>query len=223
MSTETQKDPFDGFPLEQRIVERAAACGITLAPQSAAGLAEHSREVLLTNPLVQLTSITTPVEYVERHLGESFEGAAMLDEDAQGLLLDLGSGNGYPGIPVAAARPGLELVMAEASSKKAVFLRGCSGFAGTGPARVHEGQVQRAGDLGATVALRALVCRAMGNWQKVLPRLASILAADGEMLLWGGADVETVSRRAAWNKLRLAERKPLPGRERSWIWRFILP
>lgn len=223
MSVDTQKDPFDGFPLEQRIVERAAACGIALAPQSASGLAEHAREVLLINPLVQLTAITTPAEYLERHLGESFEGAAMLDENAQGLLLDLGSGNGYPGIPIAAARPELQLVMAEASSKKAEFLRGCLRFAGTGRARLLERQVQRAGDLGETVSLRALVCRAMGNWQKVLPRLASVLAADGELLLWGGADVETVSRRAAWSKLRLAERKPLPGRERSWIWRFILP
>jgi hypothetical protein len=88
---------------------------------------------------------------------------------------------------------------------------------------VLEAQVQRAGDLGEIIAVRALVCRAMGNWSKVLPRLASVLAADGEMLLWGGADVETVSRRAAWSKLRLAERKPLPGRERSWIWRFRLP
>ena len=223
MNTELQDDPFDGFPLEQRIVERAGASGITLTPENAAGLAEHAREVLRINPLVQLTSITTPAEYLERHLGESFEGAAMLEEGAQGLLLDLGSGNGYPGFPVLAARQGLELVMAEASSKKAEFLRGCARLFGPGRARVLEAQVQRAGDLGESIAARALVCRAMGNWSKVLPRLASVLAADGEMLLWGGADVETVSRRAAWSKLRLAERKLLPGRERSWIWRFRIP
>jgi len=223
MDAERQDDPFEGFPLERRIVERAAANGITLAAENAAGLAEHARAVLRTNPLVHLTSITTPAEYLERHLGESFEGAALLEEGAQGLLLDLGSGNGYPGFPVAAARPGLELVLAEASSKKAEFLRGCAGLFGTGRARVLEAQVQRAGDLGETHDVRVLVCRAMGNWSKVLPRLASILAADGELLLWGGADVETVSRRAAWSKLRMAERKPLPGRERSWIWRFQLP
>jgi len=223
MSDEEQHDPFHGFPLERRIVKRAAACGITLAPPSAAGLAEHARAVLRINPIVHLTSITTQKEYLERHLGEGFEGASMLDEGAQGLLLDLGSGNGYPGLPVAVARPGLELLMAEASRKKAEFLRGCVGFAGPGGARVLEAQVQRATDLGESVALRALVCRAMGNWAKVLPRLASALAADGEMLLWGGADVETVSGRAAWSKLRLAERKPLPGRERSWIWRFTRP
>lgn len=223
MSSETQIDPFGGFPLAQRIVKRAAACGITLEQQTAADLAQHAYEVLRINPIVQLTSITTPKAYLERHLGESFEGAAMLDEAARGLLLDLGSGNGYPGIPVGAARPGLQLVLAEASRKKAEFLRGCLRFAGSDGARVLEGQVQRAADLGEIDEVRVLVCRAMGNWAKVLPRLASTLATDGEILLWGGADVEAVSGRAAWSKLRLVERKPLPGRERSWIWRFTRP
>ena len=39
MNGETQNDPFEGFPLEQKIVERAAACRIALLPEAAAGLA----------------------------------------------------------------------------------------------------------------------------------------------------------------------------------------
>ena len=56
------RDPFAGFPLGQRIVERAAACGIALDERGAAGLATHAREVLRTNPLVHLTSITEPAK-----------------------------------------------------------------------------------------------------------------------------------------------------------------
>ena len=44
MSDEQQQDAFDGFPLEQRIVERAATCGITLTAETAAGLAAHGFE-----------------------------------------------------------------------------------------------------------------------------------------------------------------------------------
>jgi hypothetical protein len=82
--------------------------------------------------------------------------------------------------------------------------------------------VQRAADLGDARPLRLLVCRAMGSWQKVLPRLAAALEPAGELLLWAGPEVETVARRTAWSRLQLAQRKPLPGRERSWVWRFIL-
>jgi hypothetical protein len=45
--------------------------------------------------------------FLERHIGESFEGAALLPATCSGPLVDLGSGNGYPGIPVAVACRGL--------------------------------------------------------------------------------------------------------------------
>ena len=121
------------------------------------------------------------------------------------------------------ARPGLELVMAEASRKKADFLRGCVEIAGLERARVHEAQVQRPGDLQDDTPIDVLVCRAMGNWQKVLPRLASSLAPDGNLLLWGGADVGEISTRAAWRRLSLMEKRPLPHRDHSWVWRFGRP
>jgi 16S rRNA (guanine527-N7)-methyltransferase len=214
-------DPFEGYPLERRIVERAGQAGLAITAEAATRLATHARTVMQVNPILQLTAITDPAEYVERHLGESFEGAAMLGDRARGLLLDLGSGNGYPGIPVSQARPGLQLVMAEASRKKADFLRGCIEIAGLEGARVHEAQVQRPGDLENDTPIDVLVCRAMGNWQKVLPRLAASLAPDGHLLLWGGADVEEISTRAAWQRLALAAKRPLPSRDHSWIWHFF--
>lgn len=213
-------DPFGDYPLEQRIVERAGEVGLTLSAESASRLATHARTVMRVNPVLQLTAITEAAEYLERHIGESLEGAAMLDEGVRGLLLDLGSGNGYPGVPFSVARPGLELVMAEASARKAEFLRGCIELAGLERARVHEAQVQRPGDLADDTPIDVLVCRALGNWPKVLPRLASSLAPEGRLLLWGGADVEEISTRAAWRRFRLVDRRTLPHRDHSWIWLF---
>ena len=50
--------------------------------------------------VAQLRSVSN--DLVERHVGESFEGAALLDRHASGRLLDLGSGTGYPALPIAA-------------------------------------------------------------------------------------------------------------------------
>jgi 16S rRNA (guanine527-N7)-methyltransferase len=168
---------------------------------------------------LHLTSITAPAEFLERHLGESFEGAALLDPAVEGVMLDLGSGNGYPGLPVAAARPGLKPLLVEAAARKASFLRGvvAQGFAG---GAVLQRQVQRAPDLEDVALVRVLVTRAAGDWERVLPRLASCLEPDGTLLVWAGAHMETVHRRKAWARYRLAERKSLPGRDRSWVWRF---
>jgi len=206
--------------MQEAIATRAAACGIELPAGMITALADHARLVLASNARLHLTAITEPRAFIERHLGEAFEGAAMLGPDIAGDLLDLGSGNGYPALPLAAARPGLEPLLTEASKGKAAFLSAVlqeCGFSG----RLLARQVQRPGDLEEGQGpFRLIVTRALGGWERILPRFASSLQDGGEMLLWAGSDVAAVARRAVWRRLRLKERKALPGRERSWIWRF---
>jgi len=201
------------------IRERAEKCSLALSEEALGALALHARRVFEQNETLHLTSIRGPLEFVERHLGESFEGAAMLDPGIEGALLDLGSGNGYPGLAVAAARSGLRPLLAEAARAKAAFLRGVVEEAFPGGA-VLEAQVQRPADLGGAGPFRAVVTRALGNWERVLPRLAPALEPEGTLLVWAGAQMEGVAQRKAWGRFRLVERKRLPGRERSWVWRF---
>ena len=217
-------DPFSAVPdfdLDKRIHARAGSCGIELAETAVAALAHHARAVLRENEHLHLTSISEPAEFFERHLGEAFEGAAMLPPDASGLYLDIGSGNGYPGLPLAVARPGLRLVLAEASVRKAEFLRATVRDAPFQSVSVLEVQVQRAGDLEGVGPARLITSRAMGGWPKILPRLHACLAGDGEVLVWAGDEAEKIARREVWRRFRLEERRPLPERERSWIWRFL--
>jgi 16S rRNA (guanine527-N7)-methyltransferase len=209
-----------GAGLEGSIAARAAVAGIQLPHAAVLALAGHASAVLAANPLLHLTTVTDPVELVERHIGESLEGAALLEPGIEGVLVDLGSGNGYPGLPLAAARPGLRAVLIEASPKKARFLVEVveiDGFAGTA---VLERQVQRAADLDEVSPVRVLTARAVGSWEKILPRLVGALDVEGRVLLWAGEAVETVRRRPAWRTLDLDCRHALPGRERSWIWVF---
>jgi 16S rRNA (guanine527-N7)-methyltransferase len=216
-------DPFSvipGFDLEERIRSRASACGIELDGPAAAALAHHARAVLRENDQLHLTSIAEPLEFFERHLGESFEGAGLLPGDASGLYLDIGSGNGYPGLPLSVARPGLRLLMAEASVRKAAFLRSVVRDAPFPAASVVEIQVQRPADLPGVEPARLITSRALGGWAKILPRLRQSLAADGEILVWAGQEAEKISRREVWKRYRLEEKRLLPERENSWVWLF---
>ena len=211
--------PASSPRLMQVIAERAKNCGVALPEAALAALALHARRVHERNDELHLTSIRDPREFVERHLGESFEGAAMLDPMIEGALLDLGSGNGYPGLAVAAARPGLRPLLSEASGRRAAFLRDVVEEAFPGGA-VLERQAQRPADLGDAAPFRVVVTRAVGGWERILPRMAPALGPGGSLLVWAGRQMEATARRKAWGRYRLAERKPLPGRERSWVWRF---
>lgn len=202
-----------------RIVERARACSIELTTDAALVLARHMQRVLDADATLHLTAIREPASFLERHVGEGLEGAAMLDPEVRGPLLDLGSGNGYPGLPVAATRRGLRPILAEASRRKAAFLR--SVLTPDFPEGVVvETQIQRATDLDEALELAVIVCRGMGNWERVLPRLAQRMRPDAKLLVWAGDRMEQVAARATWSRLRLLGRRPLPQRVKSWIWCF---
>jgi 16S rRNA (guanine527-N7)-methyltransferase len=100
--------------------------------------------LLKWNARTNLTAIRDPEEIVRRHFGESLFAARHLPLENHLLLenhlfqekpdastpdsgaitlLDLGSGAGFPGLPIALLRPGLQVTLAESQNKKAVFLR----------------------------------------------------------------------------------------------------
>jgi 16S rRNA (guanine527-N7)-methyltransferase len=200
------------------IAERARAVGILLSKLSTQALAAHARAVLAANERLHLTAITQPAAFFERHLGEAFEGAALLPAAIRGVLLDLGSGNGYPGIPLAIARPGLVPVLAEASTKKAAFLREALAAAGLERGRVLEARVARTVDVDDLPPVAVLATRAMGGWERIVPKLVPRLATGGFVLIWAGCDAESIMARTAWSRLRVEKSRSLPGRDQSNVY-----
>jgi 16S rRNA (guanine527-N7)-methyltransferase len=83
-------------------------------------MASHAAAVLATNARLNLTRITEPKAFVRLHIVDSL--MPWLYEVPTGPFVDVGSGNGYPGIPLAVVH-GLEGVLCESSTKKATFLR----------------------------------------------------------------------------------------------------
>ena len=213
-------DPFAGFDLETRIAERAGLVGLQLDTKAIAAIAAHARAVLEHNERLQLTTLTDADAFFERHIGESLEGAALLDPNARGCLLDLGSGNGYPAIPIAAARVGLEPICVEASTAKAAFLKDVLEST-LMRGDVWNKQVQRPDDFEESVSVRVLTSRAMGNWERIFPRIAPRLAPNGVAMLWAGESVQVIASRQRWkSKLAQVAQHRLPGRQRSWVWCF---
>jgi 16S rRNA (guanine527-N7)-methyltransferase len=188
--------------LEAAIARHAAERGLSLDAAQVASIAAHARLVLRENEHLHLTAVGAE-DIVPRHIGESLDGAALLDPERTGLLVDLGSGNGYPGLPIAIARPGLRLVLVEASRKKAEFLRLAIGACELSGASVLDHQVQRGSDLEDLERIDVLTLRAVGGWERILPRLGPRLSATGRILLWAGAEVDRVRTRVAWRSLRL--------------------
>ena len=79
--------------------------------------------LLKWNARTNLTAIRDPEEIVGRHFGESLFAGQHLGTPLPETLLDLGSGAGFPGLPIALLHPEIPVTLAESQNKKATFLR----------------------------------------------------------------------------------------------------
>ena len=99
----------------------AGETGPLLAQEIVAKLGVYLDLLTRWNKQMNLTAVRRPEDIVRRHFGESLFLASRLR--GTGALLDLGSGAGFPGIPIQLLHPELDVTLAESQGKKASFLR----------------------------------------------------------------------------------------------------
>jgi 16S rRNA (guanine527-N7)-methyltransferase len=81
-------------------------------------------EIIEGNRKLNLTRITEPVDFWEKHLWDSLAGVINLDKKQEELkVIDLGTGAGFPGLPIAIARPLWHLTLVDSTNKKIFFVR----------------------------------------------------------------------------------------------------
>lgn len=103
------------------IVDGAAALGVALRPDHVRLFARHAAELLKWNAVTNLTAVTRPEEMARNHFLDSLAPARLIAPGSS--LLDVGSGGGFPGLPLHIAVDGLQTTLIDASRKKVSFLR----------------------------------------------------------------------------------------------------
>ena len=155
------------------LTEGALAIGVELDARQVERFAAYARLLMDGNRRVNLTAITE-LEAVERlHFLDSLTAVAGLPAGALagGRVLDVGSGAGFPGVPLRIAYPGVRMELAEATGKKAAFLRGLVAELGLEDVVVHQG---RAEDLAREASLRGAFDAALARGVAKLATLAEL-------------------------------------------------
>jgi 16S rRNA (guanine527-N7)-methyltransferase len=99
-----------------------AALSVELTPEAREAIDGHLRLLLAWTSAINLTAIREPVAAATLHVVDSLSALPVLRAHRVARLLDLGSGGGYPGIPLAAALPA-DALLVDSIGKKAAFLR----------------------------------------------------------------------------------------------------
>lgn len=106
---------------KKTIVRGLNQLGISFSGAMIDLLVKHAVELLFWNKTTNLTAITDPHGIAVKHMVDSAAALKTIPDHAK--VLDLGSGGGFPGIPLKVLKPSLSLVMMDASRKKVSFLK----------------------------------------------------------------------------------------------------
>jgi 16S rRNA (guanine527-N7)-methyltransferase len=194
MTTDVEK------PVSEETVRRALGeFQISVDSEQVVLIQRYMKTLLRWNEKLNLTAIRDPLEILYRHFCESMFAAGAIPVD-KGRLADIGSGPGFPGIPLKIIRPELELCLVESNIKKGTFLAEVVRELQLKNTRV---MISRYEELGEELTPLDYVCsRAVGEFQPFLEWAGSERVQASQVIFWiGGRDLEEVRKLRNWQWL----------------------
>jgi 16S rRNA (guanine527-N7)-methyltransferase len=145
------------------------------------------------NNRVNLTRIIEPGEAAKLHYAESLLGAKFIA--GARTVLDIGSGAGFPAIPLAVARPEVQVTALEANQKKSLFLKEVKDELELGNVEVATERLEAFDWTGYDF----LTSRALDRAEEILPTVIEKMRADQRLMLYCARDlVAKLKTRPGW-------------------------
>ena len=109
--------------IKNLLISKAKEIGVKVSPAQAEQFQIYLDLLLERNTMMNLTAITDPEEAVIKHFVDSLTLLKALEIKKNAKVIDVGTGAGFPGIPLKIMRPDIELTLLDSLNKRLVFLR----------------------------------------------------------------------------------------------------
>ena len=171
------------------MINSALELGLTISESHAEQFVRYLTHLITWNKTINLTAIIDSKEIITKHFVDSLAALVSTNFRQDSIVLDVGSGGGFPGIPLKIVRSDIQLTLVEPVQKKCSFLnsvigllqlRGVSTFAGT----IEQYAKQTLNNSIDTVVLRAL------KFDDVQKYIAALLTEKGKVILYRTSVIE---------------------------------
>ena len=164
--------------------ESLAAQHIELEPGEIERLGTHLHMLLEANERFNLTAIRDPAEAWVRHVADSLSLVPFLGETGAREVVDLGSGGGFPGIPLAIVMPDVRFTLVESVGKKARFLQEVVQRLELANVTVLQERAEQVAEFkgGLRESFDAVVCRAVGALASLVELSLPLVRVDGWLI-----------------------------------------
>lgn len=189
--------------------EQAATLGVTLDATQAEALLRLLDELQLWARAYNLTAIGARGEMITHHLLDSLSIAPYLHG---ARIADLGTGAGFPGLPLAIADPAREFTLVDSTAKKIRFIEHAARTLKLGNVHAVHSRIEQLPTPPPGREWTSLVARALAPLDKLLPLIAPLCGPETRVLAMCGKrpDTELAALSAAW-RLQALHELQVPG------------
>ncbi len=135
------------------------------------------------NKAINLTSIIDPKEIIIKHFVDSLVALVATSFPQNGVVLDVGSGGGFPGIPLKIVRSDMRLVLVEPIQKKCSFLNSVIGLLKLQDVSTFDGTIEQYAKRPLRHVIDTVVVRAL-KYEEIRKHIPALLASKGKVVLY---------------------------------------
>lgn len=169
--------------LREFTINSVRELGLTIGDSHAKQFMSYLAHLITWNKTINLTAITDRKEIIIKHFVDSLAALIATNFPQNGAVLDVGSGGGFPGIPLKILRPDLRLVLIDPVQKKCSFLNSMIGLLTLHDVSTFNGTLEQYAKHPLDHVVDMVVVRAL-KFQDIREHIPTLLNSNGKIVLY---------------------------------------
>jgi len=190
----------------------ARELGLTISESHAEQFVRYLTHLITWNKTINLTAITDPKEIITKHFVDSLTALVSTNFRQDSIVLDVGSGGGFPGIPLKIIRSDIQLTLVEPVQKKCSFLNSVIGLLQLRGVYTFAGTIEQYAKQALTQSIDAVVVRAL-KFDDIQKHIPALLTEKGKVVLYRTSLIENKEIGEKFHRLNETTLS-----SPSWIW-----
>ena len=171
------------------MISSAQELGLTISESHAEQFVRYLAHLITWNKTINLTAIIDSKEIITKHFVDSLTALVSTNFRQDSIVLDVGSGGGFPGIPLKIVRSDIQLTLVEPVQKKCSFLNSVIGLLQLRGVSTFSGTIEQYAKQALTQSIDAVVVRAL-KFDDIQKHIHALLTEKGKVVLYRTSVIE---------------------------------